>query len=101
MKVRLRAPKINTRIAFELKTFAADSEMQDKYTVEVQNRFQIIEERRILVQDIRDSLRRIRKQHRHVRVWTFARGHMRARHLLAPTFALTTLARKAIIQFFK
>jgi hypothetical protein len=46
MKVRLslRAPKTNPRIVYDWKTFAADSEMQEKYTVEVRNRFQILED---------------------------------------------------------
>ncbi|ELU17539.1 hypothetical protein CAPTEDRAFT_213183 [Capitella teleta] len=46
MKVRLslRAPKTNPRIVYDWKTFATDSEMQEKYTVEVRNRFQILED---------------------------------------------------------
>ena len=44
MKVRLslRATKTNPRDAYDWKTFAADPEMQKKYTTEVRNCFQIL-----------------------------------------------------------
>jgi hypothetical protein len=35
VRLSLRAPKTNPRISYDWKTFAADSEMQEKYTVEV------------------------------------------------------------------
>ena len=46
MKVRLslRVPKPNPRVVYDWKAFATSSELQQEYTIEVHNRFQILEE---------------------------------------------------------
>ena len=43
-RLGLRIPKPNSRLVYDWKTFATDSEIQRKYTVDVRNRFRILEE---------------------------------------------------------